>query len=353
MCALHTRRNESELMTGIGLIGYGYWGPNLARNFASHLDCTLVGICEINNERAALAARTYKDVFITLDYNELLKQHDIDVIVIATHVSSHYTLAREALLSGKDVLVEKPLSISSAEARELVQLAEEHERILAVDHTFLFTGAVRKMKEIIASGELGDIIYIDSVRINLGIFQRDVNVIYDLAPHDLSIVSYLIDQEPVAVQAVGSCHADHDIENLAYIHLEYPHGLMAHLHLNWLAPVKIRRTIICGSRKMIVYDDMERSEKIKIYDKGIVIKEGDFNAIYKLYVDYRTGDMVAPKLDHKEALLAEVEQFLACVQDRTRPLSDGRFGLLVTRILEAAQISIKNRGRRVTLEELL
>ena len=339
-------------MIGIGLVGYGYWGPNLARNFATHPDCTLVGICEINEQRAATAARVYKDAIVTSDYNELLKQHDIDVIVIATHVSSHFPLAREALLSGKDVLVEKPLSVSSAEAYELVQLAEEHARILAVDHTFLFTGAVRKMKDLLTSGELGDVLYIDSVRINLGIFQRDVNVIYDLAPHDLSIVSYLVDQEPVAVQAVGACHADNDIENLAYIHLEYPHGLMAHFHVNWLAPVKIRRTIIGGSHKMIVYDDMERSEKVKVYDKGIVLKEGDLDALYKVYVDYRTGDMVAPKLDHKEALLAEVEHFLACVQQRTRPLSDGRFGLRVTRILEASQRSIKNHGRRVTLEEL-
>jgi predicted dehydrogenase len=339
-------------MIGIGLIGYGYWGPNLARNFASQPECELIGICEINSNRAYLAKRNHKQSIITQDYNELLKNNDIQALVIATPVSTHFKLTRDALYAGKDVLVEKPLSISSAEAAELVRIAEENDRILAVDHTFLFTGAVRKIKEIVASDDLGRIIYIDSVRINLGMFQHDVNVIYDLAPHDLSIVCYLIDQEPLAVRAMGACHAGNDIESLAYLHLEFPAGVVAHFHLNWLAPVKLRRTVIGGTRKMIVYDDMERSEKVKVYDKGIVLKENDLAAIYKVYVDYRSGDMVAPKLEHQEALAVEVEHFLTCVRQRTRPLSDGRFGLTVTRILEAAQISIKQSGRRIVLEEL-
>lgn len=338
-------------MIGIGLIGYGYWGPNLARNFAAQPDCELIGICEINSQRADVAKQHHKQTFITQDYHELLKNDDVHAIVIATPVSTHFKLTRDALSAGKDVLVEKPLSISAAEARELVQIAEEYDRILAVDHTFLFTGAVRKIKEIVDSGEMGRILYIDSVRINLGLFQHDVNVIYDLAPHDLSIVCHLIDQEPVAVRAMGACHAGNEIESLAYLHLEFPDGLIAHFHLNWLAPVKIRNTVIGGTRKMIVYDDLERSEKVKVYDKGIVLKEPTPAAIYKVYVDYRTGDMVAPKLEHSEALSVEIAHFLTCIRQRQRPLSDGRLGLKVTRVLEAAQISIKHNGRRIVLEE--
>lgn len=338
-------------MLGIGLIGYGYWGPNLARNFAAQTDCELLGICELNSSRAEIARRHHQQAWLTQDYHDLLKDDDIHVIVIATPVSSHFRLAYDALQAGKDVFVEKPLSVSVSEAAELVHLAEEHGRILAVDHTFLFTGAVRKIKEIIDSGEMGRLIYIDSVRINLGLFQHDVNVIYDLAPHDLSIVCHLLGQEPLAVRAMGACHGGSDLESLAYLHLEFPDGLIAHLHLNWLAPVKIRHTLIAGTRKMIVYDDLERSEKVKVYDKGIVLKEHDLNALYRVYVDYRTGDMVAPKLEHKEALRTEVEHFLACVRQRQQPLSDGRLGLKVTRILQAAQRSIKQNGRRIFLEE--
>jgi predicted dehydrogenase len=208
------------------------------------------------------------------------------------------------------------------------------------------------MKEIVDSGQLGDILYVDSVRINLGLFQHDVNVISDLAPHDLSIMNYLIGKEPIAVQAMGVCHSGNSLENVAYLHVEFPKELIAHFHLNWLAPVKIRRTLIGGSKKMIVYDDMEASEKVKIYDSGITIKEGDIDAIYKVNVDYRTGDMVAPKLAHREALSVEAAHFLTCVRERTTPLADGAAGLRVTRILEAAHRSIKDGGRRITLESV-
>jgi len=340
-------------MIGIGVVGYGYFGPNLARNFARQADCNLVVICEPNEERAAQAAKMYRSTRVTPQYPELLNDSDVHAIVIATPVHTHFDLARQALLAGKDVFVEKPITRTSAEAEQLIELADRQGRILAVDHTYLFTGAVRKIKEIIDAGELGELIYIDAVRINLGIFQQDVNVIYDLAPHDLSILGYLLGQAPTAVRALGACHGGKGIESLAYLHLEYPDNVMAHCHLNWLAPVKLRRSLICGTKKMIVYDDMEVSEKVRVYDKGIVLKETARDQIYRVLVDYRTGDMVAPKLVHREALDAEAEHFLACVRNRSKPLVDGQSGLQVVRILEAATRSIQNDSARVLLRDPL
>jgi predicted dehydrogenase len=336
----------------IGLVGYGYWGPNLARNFTTQTNCELIAICEREVERAAIARNHYRTALITDNYDDLLNNNAIHAILIATPVSSHYDLAKRALLAGKDVLVEKPLTQTVTEASELVRIAEENQRILAVDHTFLFTGAIQKIKEIIESGKLGRIMYIDSIRINLGLFQHDVNVIYDLAPHDFSITNYLVDKDPIFVQAMGISHAGNDIENMAYLHVEYPGDLIAHFHVNWLAPVKIRRMLIGGTEQMIVYDDMEPSEKVKVYDKGIVVTEGDINSIYKVIVDYRTGDMVAPKLAHGEALSKEAKHFLSCVKHRTKPIADGMAGLRVVKMLQAAQLSIRNNGRRVMFEEL-
>ena len=336
-------------MINVALVGFGYWGPNLARNFSSQSGCTLTAICELNTDRAVAAKAQYPACLITNDYQVLLDNPDIHAILIATPVTSHFELTKRALLAGKDVLVEKPLTAKTSEAEELVELAQERNRILAVDHTFLFTGAVQKMKELVSSGDLGEIIYIDSVRINLGLFQHDVNVIWDLAPHDLSIVAYLIDKAPLAVTAVGASHSGNGIENIAYLHVEYPGNLIAHFHLNWLAPVKIRRTLIGGTRKMIVYDDMEPSEKVKVYDKGISLNRADADSIRNIIVDYRTGDMVAPKLAHREALHAEAEHFLKCVRTRSTPLADGRAGLYVTRILEAAENSLRGGGCRISL----
>jgi predicted dehydrogenase len=336
----------------VALVGFGYWGPNLARNFSANTECDLAAICETNSGRAARARTLYPQALVTDDYRVILDDPEIHAVLIATPVSSHYELARAALLAGKDVLVEKPLTASSAEARDLIDIAERNGRILAVDHTFLFTGAVQKMKEIVDSGELGDILYMDSVRINLGLFQHDVNVIWDLAPHDLSIMAYLLPYKPVAVSAVGSSHAGNDIENIAYLHVEFGENVIAHFHLNWLAPVKIRRTIIGGTKKMVIYDDMEPSEKVKVYDTGIDIKDGDTDSIYKIVVDYRTGDMVAPKLAHREALSAEAAHFIECVKTRKQPMADGRAGLYVTHILEAAQASIRDGGRRILLENV-
>lgn len=339
-------------MINVGLVGYGYWGPNLARNFGVQGNCALLGICDVNPERAALAKRQYPNVPVTQEFEDLLENPAIHAVLIAVPVSHHFDLARRALLAGKDVLVEKPLTATSAEAKQLIDLADKLGRILAVDHTFLFTGAVQKVKQIIESGQIGDLLYLDSVRVNLGLFQPDVNVIHDLAPHDLSIMNYLIEEDPISIQAMGISHARNGIENVAYLHLHFPGDLIAHFHFNWLAPVKIRRTLIGGTKQMIVYDDMEPTEKVKIYDKGIVVKKNDIDSIYKTIVDYRTGDMVAPKLVHGEALNSEAQHFLSCVEKRTKPVADGMAGLRVVRILEAAQDSLRSNGERVRMEPL-
>jgi len=339
-------------LIGVGLVGYGYWGPNLARNFSSQPACRLVAICEENAERAAVASRYYPQAEVTQDYQRLLGNPDISAILIATKVGTHYELTKQALLAGKDVLVEKPLTPTSGEAAELVELARDKGRVLCVDHTFLFTGAVRKIKEIVDADELGRLLYFDSVRVNLGLFQPDVNVIYDLAPHDISILCHLVDRDPVWVQAMGASHSSVKMEHHAYLHMSYEGGLMAHLHLSWLAPVKIRRTIIAGERKMIVYDDLAGGEKVKIYDKGVDIKSGDTDSLYDIQVNYRSGDMVAPKLDQTEALRLEAEHFLACLRGEEAPLADGQDGLRVVRILEASRLSLEQEGRRVALDEL-
>ena len=247
------------------------------------------------------------------------------------------------------------MTTKSADALELIELANRLGRILAVDHTFLYTDAVRKIKELLDSGEIGSLLYMDSVRTNLGLFQKDHNVIWDLAPHELSIVLHFVAEDPISVQALGACHAGNGIENLAYVHLEFPNNLVAHFHLNWLAPVKIRQTIVAGSKKMIVYDDMQRSEKIKVYDKGIAIdslSEG-IDALYKASINYRTGDVVAPHLKNSEALAVEVAHFVDCVRTRQRPLVDGLAGFRVVRLLEAAQQSLDQGGRRVELRPAL
>jgi len=336
-------------MIGIGLVGYGYWGPNLARNFSALADCSLIGICDKNPTKQDAAKKQYPLSFVSGQYDDLLNNSSIDVILISTPVVSHFELAKQALLAGKDVFVEKPLTQTVRQSHELIELAANNNRILAVDHTFLYTGAVQKIKEIIDSGDLGEIKYFDSVRINLGLFQHDVNVIFDLAPHDLSILNYIVDKDPISVQAMGVAHAGNHIESLSYLHLEYPDEMVAHFHLNWLSPVKIRRTLIGGTKKMIVYDDMETTEKVKVYDTGIIIKEHDTDSLYKTIVDYRTGDMIAPKVAHGEALAVEAKDFISCVKNRKTPLSDGLAGLRVMRILEAAQESLHNEGRRIAI----
>jgi predicted dehydrogenase len=334
-------------------VGYGYWGPNLARNFREVPECRLLAVCDQSDARLEAAARSNPGCQTTHSYQDLLRNPAIHAIAVATPVTTHYELARQALLAGKDVLVEKPMTHTLAEAESLVELARQTGRIVAVDHTFLFTEAVRKIKELVDDGSVGKLLYIDSVRTNLGLFHPDHNVILDLAPHEVSIMLYLVNREPISVQAHGVCHTNNAIENLAYLHLEFEEEFIAHFHLNWLAPVKIRQMIIAGSRQMIVYDDMERIEKVKIYNKGIAIQATDSaDARRKSAINYRSGDMVAPHLENREALAVEAAHFVDCVRTRQRPLVTGEDGLRVVRILQAAQRSLKNKGKRVDINPI-
>ena len=330
----------------IGVIGCGYWGPNLLRNFAENEAVQLVWICDTDSQRLAAMGRRYPVAHTTIDYRKLFADPGLDAVAVVTPVATHYQIAKEALSAGKHVLVEKPLTATVREAEELIELARSNGRILMVDHTFVYTGAVRKMKEIVAGGELGALLYFDSVRINLGLFQRDINVLWDLAPHDLSIMDFLIERQPDFVSAIGSSHIEKGIENIAYLMLHFTDEFIAHFHFNWLAPVKIRRTLIAGSRKMILYDDIEPTEKVRIYDKGVTRNRiGDREADYQTLISYRTGDVWAPQLDPTEALRYVVAEFLDSIRGARKPLTDGEAGLRVVRVLEAAQQSMKNGGQ--------
>lgn len=335
-------------MLKIGVIGYGYWGPNLVRNFSEITESQVVAVSDLNEERLRLAKARYPAIEITTDHGALLSNPEIDAIAIATPVSVHYDLALRALQAGKHVFVEKPLTETSAQGERLVAEAEQRKRVLHVDHTFIYTGAVRKIRELVSSGEIGDLYYYDSVRVNLGLFQPDVNVIWDLAVHDLSILNYIFPATPVAVSATGVNHVPGKPANVAFLTLFFPDNVIAHLHVNWLAPVKVRRTLIGGSRKMIVYDDLEPSEKIKVYDTGITLNGSQEN-LYQILIGYRTGDMWAPKLEMLEALRVEAQHFVRCIEQGERSITDGRSGLAVVRILEAATQSMNERGRPVEL----
>jgi predicted dehydrogenase len=340
-------------MITIGVIGCGYWGPNLIRNFAEDERAQLRWICDTDERRLNAIARRYPAAHTATDYQQLLADPKLAAVVIATPVATHYTFARAALDAGKHVLIEKPFTTNSREAEELVALAKSRGLTLMVDHTFVYTGAVRRIKEIVESGELGELLYFDSVRINLGLFQRDINVVWDLAPHDLSIMDYLVEREPVALTATGSSHIEAGIENIAYVMLRFRDSFIAHFHFNWLSPVKIRRTLIAGSRKMIVYDDIEPTEKVRVYDKGVttnrIESDTDKEAAYRTLVSYRTGDVWVPKLDSTEALTHVSAEFLESIRDKRAPLTDGSAGLRVVRLLEAAQESINQRGKLIEL----
>jgi predicted dehydrogenase len=336
---------------GVGVIGCGYWGPNHVRNFARQGHAHVVGVCDSRYERAAKLAAEHRLKFATDRAEDLIGHRDVDLIVVATPSVSHYPLAKQAIAAGKHVVVMKPLATRVDHAEELVELAEANGVILAVDHTFVYTGAVQKMRELVSAGDLGEIFYIDSVRINLGLFQADVNVIWDLAPHDISIIDYVLGGVlPVQVTAIGACHAGSPTENIAYVILRYGPQLLAHVHVNWLAPAKVRRTIIGGSKRMVMYDDVEPSEKLKIYDKGVTITPTSSDEeVYGQIVSYRSGDMHAPRLDTREALAVEAEHVLHCIRTRTLPRADGHAGLRTVRILEAAQTSILNGSCTVSL----
>ncbi|MBV8882593.1 MAG: Gfo/Idh/MocA family oxidoreductase [Chroococcidiopsidaceae cyanobacterium CP_BM_RX_35] len=334
----------------IGVIGYGYWGPNLVRNFAEVPGARVIAVSDFKPEMLAKVQARYPTVEVTTDYQDLLSHPEIDAIAIATPVSTHFDLAWAALKAGKHVLVEKPITLKSEQALRLIEEADRGNRVLMVDHTFVYTGAVRKMAELSANNGLGDVYYYDSVRVNLGLFQHDVNVIWDLAVHDLAIMDYVLPAKPCAVSATGISHVSGKPENIAYLTLFFDNQLIAHIHVNWLAPVKVRRTLISGSRKMIVYDDLEPSEKVKVYDKGITLN-GSSNSekVYQMLIGYRTGDMWAPKLDLTEALQTEALHFIHCIKKGERPITDGEAGLRVVDILEAATKSMKEQGRLVEL----
>jgi predicted dehydrogenase len=335
-------------LIGIGVVGYGYWGPNLVRNFASVEGAQVVAICDTDESKMALARRRNPAAMITNKFQDLLKDKRIDAIVIATPVHTHFGLALASLKAGKHILVEKPLAQTSEQVCRLIDEAERRNLILMVDHTFLFTPAVRKIRELIVEGVLGDIYYYNGIRFSLGLFQSDVNVIWDLAVHDISIIQYIFDEKPVAVSATAASHVAGSPENLAHISLFFPSSCIAHISVNWLSPVKVRQTLIGGSSKMIVYDDGEAGEKIKVYDKGITVN-GTAEKELQLRINYRAGDMWAPHLPAKEALHTEAEHFLACLHNGESPISDGKTGLQVVEILEAASRSIAAKGNPVPL----
>jgi len=335
-------------MIRVGVIGYGYWGPNLVRNLSETPGCSVSYVADLSPERLAMVRQRYPAIKLTTDYRVILNDPKVDAVAIATPISTHFKLALHALEAGKHVLVEKPLTSTTEHAQLLIDEAERRKLVLLVDHTFVYTGAVQKIQELVAGDELGSIYYYDSVRVNLGLFQRDVNVLWDLAVHDLSILDYVIPSRPVAVSATGVGHVPGQPVDTAYLTLFFENSLIAHVHVNWLAPVKLRRTLIGGSRKMIVYDDVEPSEKVKVYDKGLVL--GDAEDIYQMLINYRSGDIWAPHIEPAEALKTETRHFLHCIKHGQRPTTDGEAGLRMVRILEAAQESMMERGAPVELE---
>ena len=329
----------------LGVIGYGYWGPNLVRNF-TELDGAEVKWCaDQRADRRALVKRRFPLIQVADSAQPIFDDPEVNAVVIAAPVSTHYALAKQALERGKHVLVEKPMTRSAAEAEELLELAHKKGLVLMVDHTFIYTGAVRKMKEIVDVGELGDLYYLDSVRVNLGLFQSDVDVLWDLAPHDLAILAYLIDKTPKFVSVMGTDHTGSGLVDVAYMTIQFENNFIAHLHVNWLSPVKIRQMLIGGTRRMLVYNDMEPSEKVRVYDRGVRVTTEE--GLYKTLVDYRTGDMWAPKLEFREALAAEAEHFQECVRFNKMPWSSGSAGLSVVKLLEAAQRSLAKGGEKV------
>lgn len=334
-------------MVRVGVIGYGYWGPNLVRNFGERPNATLVMVSDLREEALAKMRARYPSVQATTDFTEVMKNPDIDAVAIATPVSTHFDLAMHALRAGKHVLVEKPMAATSDQCRRLIDEALARKLVLMVDYTFPYSPPVRKIRELIVGQQLGAVLYYDSVRVNLGLFQHDVNVIWDLAVHDLSIMDFIIPTRPVAVSSTGIAHVPGQPENTAYLTLFFDASLIAHIHVNWLAPVKIRQTLIGGSEKMIVYDDLEPTEKVKVYDKGITVADAD--TIRRMRIGYRMGDMWAPNLDSAEPLQLVTSHFLSCVADGQQPMTDGNSGLRVVRIMEAATESMGKQGEPVRL----
>jgi len=330
----------------VGVIGYGYWGPNIVRNLGGLDQCQLTAICDRNPAAVKRAGRLYPGVLLTTDISEVLNSPEIDAVAVVTPVWTHYEIAKAALENGKHVFVEKPFTSTSSQAEQLIELAERKNLQIMVDHTFLFGGAVRKIRELVDNGTLGPLYYFDSTRVNLGLFQHDVSVIWDLAPHDLSIMDDILREKPEGVVATGSSHLN-GLADMAFITVYFPNNLIAHINVNWLSPVKVRTTLLGGKDKMLVWNDLEPDEKIRVYDKGVDLSNGQ--GVYDLLVSYRSGDVWSPKVDGTEALKRELEHFVDCITNNKTPANDGHAGLRVVRLLEAADQSIRDRGRFITL----
>jgi len=333
-------------MIRIGVVGYGYWGPNIVRNFNSANGSKVVAICDKDPQMLVHIANEHPGIRAVSSYDEIVTSTDIDAVAIATSVSTHYELARKALENGKHAFVEKPFTATTAEAASLIEIAEQKHLKIMVDHTFLFTGAIRKIKDLIDNRDLGKIYYYDSTRFSLGLFQRDVNVVWDLAPHDFAIMNYLISEKPTHVSAFGRSHVNHQ-EDIAYITIHFASSLLAHFSVNWISPVKIRNILIGGDRRMLVWNDVNADEKVKIYDKGAAIK--DREGFRELLVNYRSGDVLVPQISQKEALRDECESFVSCIEKNTIPINDGHAGLEVVRMLETCAQSMKHNGKIVKL----
>ncbi len=329
-----------------GVIGYGYWGPNIVRNLLALEDSHVVAIADVDAGSRQRAQKAYPNIRLTANASEVIHSTKIDAIAVISPAATHFELAKAALKSGKHVFVEKPFTSTSAQAAELVDLAQQRNLRIMVDHTFLFTGAVKKIREVVREGTLGGLYYYDSTRVNLGNFQNDVNVVWDLAPHDLSIMDYVLETMPEAVVACGQSHLNSH-EDVAFMTLYFPNKVIAHINVNWLSPVKVRTTLIGGEKRMLVWNDLEADEKVKIYDKGVeaTTKEG----YYQLFVNYRSGNMYAPRLEQVEALRQELDYFVECITNGTEPFNDGRAGLRVVTMLEAASTSLLSRGSLVYL----
>lgn len=334
----------------VGVIGLGYWGPNLVRNFLAQNNVTKVIACDAREERLKFIKEKFPSVELAKDCQDLAESN-VDIIVIATPVDTHYDLAKKALEAGKHIWVEKPFTSTSHQAEKLIEIAESRNLKIFVDHTFIYNGAVKKIKELVDGGELGNVLYFDSERINLGLFQRDVNVVWDLAPHDLSIMNYLLSKHKVKALSANGIANFNGKENLAHLSVYFEDNCFAHFHVNWVSPVKIRRIIVGGDKKMLVYDDMENFEKIKVYDSGV-----EFNTtetIHQALVQYRIGDMFSPKINQVEALALGAKEFISAINENRQPLTSGVDGLNVVKLLEASDRSIKNRGELIEIDSTI
>jgi len=334
-------------MLSMGVIGYGYWGPNIVRNFSSVDGIQVVAVCDRSPDMIKKAGKAYPAIEVSADPDTILESASIDAVAVITPVFTHFELAKKALENGKHVFVEKPFTSSVEQAEELVELADRKGLKIMVDHTFLFTGAVKKIKELLDADALGKLYYYDSMRVNLGLFQHDVNVVWDLAPHDFSVMDYLIKEKPVALSATGEVHYN-GFEDIAYVTVYCEKNMIAHFNVNWLSPVKVRTTLLGGNKKMLVWNDLEADEKVKVYDKGVEVKNRE--NVYDLLVSYRSGDAWIPKVDQIEALKLEANYFVDCVSNDKTPINDGQAGLRVVRMLEAANQSIKGKGKLVDLQ---